>query len=99
MINQRDVRHVRPEETSVKNRAGQYDMYHHQKQYRGESMKKSKRKKNEDALSNVVSLRISDQEKRELEKITKTSSKSVSEICREAIELWISKRKRFCLDA
>lgn len=62
-------------------------------------MKKSKRRKNEDALSNVVSLRISDQEKRELEKITKTSSKSVSEICREAIELWISKRKRFCLDA
>ncbi len=74
-------------------------MQHHQKQYRGESMKKSKRRKDADALSNVVSLRISDQEKRELEKITKSSSKNVSEIVREAIELWISRRKRFCLDS
>ena len=74
-------------------------MQHHQKQYRGESMKKSKRRKDADALSNVVSLRISDQEKRELEKITKSSSKNVSEIVREAIEFWISRRKRFCLDS
>ena len=74
-------------------------MQHHQKQYRGESMNKSKRRKEADALSNVVSLRISDQEKRELEKITKSSSKNVSEIVREAIEFWISRRKRFCLDS
>ena len=72
---------------------------HHQKQYRGEMKKKFKRRKDEDVLHNVVSLRISDQEKRELEKITKTSSKSVSEIVREAIEFWLSKRKRLCLDA
>lgn len=62
-------------------------------------MKKFKRRKDEDVLSNVVSLRISDQEKRELEKITKSSSKSVSEIVREAIEFWISRRKKFCLDS
>jgi len=74
-------------------------MYHHQKQYRGESMKRAKRRKDEDALSNVVSLRISDQEKRELEKITKSSSKNVSEIVREAIEFWMSRRKRLCLDS
>ena len=74
-------------------------MQYHQKQYRGESMKKFKRRKDEDVLSNVVSLRISDQEKRELEKITKSSSKSVSEIVREAIEFWISRRKKFCLDS
>lgn len=73
-------------------------MQHH-KQFRGESMKESKRRKDADALSNVVSLRISDQEKRELVKITKSSSKNVSEIVREAIELWISRRKRFCLDS
>jgi len=72
---------------------------HHQKQYRGESKKKFKRRKDEEVLHNVVSLRISDQEKRELEKITKTSSKSVSEVVREAIEFWLSKRKRLCLDA
>jgi len=74
-------------------------MQHHQKQYRGESMRRSKRRKDEYALSNVVSLRISDQEKRELEKITKSSSKNVSEIVREAIEFWMSQRKRLCLDA
>jgi predicted transcriptional regulator len=42
-------------------------------------------------------LRISDQEKRELEKITKASAKSVSEIAREALECWLSARKRYCL--
>jgi len=72
---------------------------HLQKQCRGESKKKFKRRKDEDVLHNIVSLRISDQEKRELEKITKTSSKSVSEVVREAIEFWLSKRKRLCLDA
>lgn len=70
----------------------------HQKQYRGEPKKKFRRRKDEDVLHNVVSLRISDQEKYELEKITKTSSKSVSEIVREAIEYWLAKRKRLCLD-
>lgn len=74
-------------------------MHHQKKQYRGESKKKIKRRKDEDVLHNIVSLRISDQEKRELEKITKTSSKSVSEVVREAIEFWLSKRKRLCLDA
>lgn len=72
---------------------------HHQKQYRGEPKKKFKRRKDENVLHNVVSLRISDQEKRELEKITKTSSKSVSEVVREAIDFWLSKRKRLCLEA
>lgn len=74
-------------------------MYHHQKQSRGESMKKAKRRKEAEALSNVVSLRINDQEKRELEKITKSCSKNVSEIVREAIEFWMSRRKRLCLDS
>ena len=66
---------------------------HHQKQYRGETKKKFKWRKDEDVLHNVVSLRISDQEKHELEKITKSSSKSVSEIVREAIEFWITSAK------
>jgi glucan phosphorylase len=78
---------------------GEYNMYYHQKQYRGESMKKAKRRKEAEALSNVVSWRINDQEKRELEKITKSSSKNVSEIVREAIESWMSRRRRLCLDS
>ena len=78
---------------------GAETMQHHQKQYRGELKQKPKRRRDESALNNVVSLRISDQEKRELEKITKSSSKSVSEIAREAIDLWLARRKRFCLDS
>lgn len=74
-------------------------MQHHQKQYRGEAKHKTKRRRDETALTNVVSLRISDQEKRELEKITKSSARNISEIVREAIEFWIAKRKRLCLDA
>lgn len=74
-------------------------MQHHQKQYRREPMKKVKRRKDENVLCNVVSLRISDQEKRELEKITQSSAQSVSEVVREAIEFWLSRRKGFCLDS
>ncbi len=71
---------------------------HHQKQSRGELKQKAKRRRDESALTNVVSLRISDQEKRELEKITKSSDRNISEIVREAIEFWISKRRRLYLD-
>ena len=71
----------------------------HQKQYRGETKKRFKRRKDENILNNVVSLRISDQERRELEKITKSSSKNVSEIVREAIEFWIARRKRYCFES
>jgi hypothetical protein len=78
---------------------GAQTMQHHQKQYRGEQKQKPKRRRDESVLSNVVSLRISDQEKHELEKITKSRSITVSEIAREAIELWLARRKRFCLDS
>ena len=74
-------------------------MQHQQKQYRREPLKKMKRRKDENVLCNVVSLRISDQEKRELEKITQSSSQSVSEVVREAIEFWLSRRKGLCLES
>lgn len=73
-------------------------MSHYQKQDRGEPRKMQKRRRDDSALTNVVSLRISDQEKRVLEKITKSSSKNVSEIVREAIDFWLAKRKKLCLD-
>lgn len=73
-------------------------MQHYQRQYRSETKQKARRNRDESALTNVVSLRISDQEKRELEKITKSSARNISEIVREALELWITKRKRLCLD-
>jgi hypothetical protein len=57
--------------------------------------KKQNRKK---ALDNVISLRISGKEKKTLEKLTKATSKSVSDIMREAMELWKLKRRRLCLE-
>lgn len=70
----------------------------HYQQQRGSGKKKFIRRKDAAVLHNVVSIRISDQEKRELEKITKTSAKSVSEVVREAIESWLARRRRLCLD-
>ena len=57
--------------------------------------RKIKRKKDDKTLKNVVSLRISDQEKRLLEKITDSSSQSVSEIIREAIGFWLARRRNY----
>ena len=59
----------------------------------------SKKKDNRpEQLQNVISLRISDAEKKALEKLTKSSSKNISDIMREAIVLWSSKRRKLCLD-
>jgi len=57
-----------------------------------------KKKSRSEQLQNVISLRISDVEKKTLEKLTKSSSKSISDIMREAIDLWSSKRRKLCLD-
>ncbi len=61
--------------------------------------KATKKKRNRiEPLQNVISLRINDNEKKSLEKLTKTTSKSISEIMREAIDLWTSKRRSLCMD-
>jgi Arc/MetJ-type ribon-helix-helix transcriptional regulator len=44
-------------------------------------------------------LRVSDKEKRVLERITQSSSKSVSDVVREAIEYWLSRRHRLCAES
>ncbi len=54
-------------------------------------------RKKAEQVGNVVSLRISDDEKRALEKLTNTTSKSISDIMRESIHLWISKQRRLSL--
>lgn len=59
-------------------------------------MTKKKRKETEQ-LQNVISLRINDDEKKTLEKLTKTTSKSITEIMREAIDLWRSKQRKLCM--
>jgi len=61
--------------------------------------KSSKKKKERTAqVQNVISLRINDEEKKALEKLTKSTSKSISEIMREAIDLWTAKRRKLCID-
>lgn len=61
--------------------------------------KSSKKKKKEpEQLQNVISLRINDDEKKALEKLTKATSKSISEIMREAMDQWRSKRRKLCMD-
>lgn len=65
-----------------------------QKQYMVQVKKKPARKKKEakvPVLKNVVSLRISDQEKRLLERLTKATSQNVSDLVREAIGFWLAK--------
>lgn len=74
-------------------------MPYHKKQYSREPKKTRSRRRDEHALTNIVSLRISDREKRLLEKITKSTSMNVSEVVREAIDLWLARRQKFCLDA
>lgn len=68
----------------------------HVNQLVAEPRKRSRKTKEKVVLKNVVSLRVSDREKRVLEKITESSSQSVSDVIREAIEFWLSKRQRLC---
>jgi len=57
---------------------------------------KNKRKETE-RLQNVISLRINDDEKKALEKLTKSTSKSITEIMREAIDQWQSRQRKLCM--
>ncbi len=56
-----------------------------------------KKKARTDQLQNIISLRITDDEKKVLEKLTKATSKSISDILREAIDLWSFKRRKLCM--
>jgi hypothetical protein len=61
--------------------------------------KATRSKKNKkDHLQNIISLRISDKQKMMLENLSKATSKSISDIMREAVNLWSAKRRKLCLD-
>ena len=66
-----------------------------QNAHREQAKKRSEKAKDKKVLKNVVSLRVSDQEKQVLETMTRSSSKNVSDIVREAIDLWLSKHRSF----
>jgi hypothetical protein len=59
------------------------------------SMKKEKRKK---PLSNAITIRISDREKKLMERHTHSTATSLSEILREALDSWKFKRNRLCTE-
>ena len=72
-------------------------MHKSKKQYRNEP-RKSEPRKPKALVENVISLRISDQEKITLEKLMTKTSKSIADIMREALNLWSSKRRSLCMD-
>jgi hypothetical protein len=76
---------------------GENDMNHQQTQLAVPAKRKS-RKKDQNTLNNVVSLRISDKEKRTLERITQSTRMNVSDLVREAIDFWLTRRRRLCLE-
>lgn len=57
-----------------------------------------KKKTKQEHLQNIISLRINDDEKKTLEKLTKSTSKSISDIMREAIQQWSANRRKHCMD-
>lgn len=63
-----------------------------------ESKATRSKKSKKDHLQNIISLRISDKQKMTLEKLSKATSKSISDILREAANLWSTKRRNLCLD-
>ena len=68
------------------------------KQLHREQKKIVKRRSDEHPLNNVISLRISDEEMAMLARISRTTSKSISEIMREAFKGWQADQRRLCLD-
>ncbi|NVN91600.1 MAG: CopG family transcriptional regulator [Desulfuromonadales bacterium] len=63
-----------------------------------ESKASRNKKSKKDHLQNIISLRISDKQKLMLEKLSKATSKSISDIMREAVNIWSTKRRNLCLD-
>jgi hypothetical protein len=59
------------------------------------SLKKEKRKKK---LQNEITIRISDREKKQLERHSHSTARSLSDIMREALDSWKFKRNRLCME-
>lgn len=73
-------------------------MPHRMKSTNKEPRKEFKDTKKERTTKNIVSLTLSDKERRVMERITKATSKEASDVIREAFSFWISRRQRLCLD-
>ncbi|UFS68994.1 ribbon-helix-helix domain-containing protein [Geomonas sp. RF6] len=71
-------------------------MQYHQKISRTTATRR-KKKAAEDHLNSIVSLRITDQEKEFLDRVSRATSRNVSDVVREAISFWVSTRQTLCL--
>jgi len=68
------------------------------KQETKETKTSRSKKSKKEHLQNIISLRISDKQKVMLENLSRATSKSISDIMREAVNLWGAKRRKLCLD-
>ncbi len=68
------------------------------KQETKEAKTNRSKKSKKEHLQNIISLRISDKQKVMLENLSRATSKSISDIMREAVNLWGAKRRKLCLD-
>ncbi|ABK98427.1 hypothetical protein Ppro_0797 [Pelobacter propionicus DSM 2379] len=64
------------------------------------SGRKSRRKgaRKREQLHHMISLRINDPQKASLERLSLATSRSISDIMREAVTLWSKKHRRLCLE-
>lgn len=60
------------------------------------SRRKGARKREQ--LHHMISLRINDPQKASLERLSLATSRSISDIMREAVTLWSKKHRRLCLE-
>lgn len=69
----------------------------HVRESRGrKSRRKGARKKEQ--LQHMISLRINDPQKVSLERLSLATSRSISDIMREAVALWSKKHRRLCME-
>ncbi len=62
-------------------------------------VRKVRKKRSENGpLKSVISMRIGNQEKMMLEKLARSTSRSVSEIMREAMDSWKTNQQGLCPD-
>ncbi|MCX6983875.1 MAG: CopG family transcriptional regulator [Lentisphaerae bacterium] len=73
-------------------------MSHRKKPFSSELPKSLKREKRKKPLQNAITIRISDSEKKQMEKHTHSTASSLSDILREALDSWKFKRNRLCME-
>jgi hypothetical protein len=58
--------------------------------------KRPRKKTREKSRSNIISVRVSDEEKQLLEVMTRKRSRNLSEVMREALVYWLTRHRMAC---